>query len=144
MSRPESPTIKGSSNSARIPASLTSLHNPWNAGAPITKSTLKPVVMRGSRYTNLRMLSNSLIPVGPSRLKRRDKYVGEIDPLYLSARNPAVSVRRLDLFKDSKSGRSVASLRLGLPSSIEMDQARPYWPGDYVTATSMIKIRGGE
>ena len=95
MSNPVSPTMMGSSNSARIPASLTSRHNPRKGEPPAKKSTWKPVVMRGSRYTNLRILSKSLISVGPARLAR-DRHANPIGLSYLSARNP-------HLFKGSSS-----------------------------------------
>jgi DNA-binding response OmpR family regulator len=75
MSSPELPTVIGSSNSARMPASLTSLQKPRNCGPPLENSTWKPVLMRGSRYTNVRMMSTALIP----------------GPLYLSAANPILS-----------------------------------------------------
>ena len=52
MSNPEPPTVRGSSNSARIPASLTSRHNPRKGEPAVTKSTWKPAAIRGSRYTN--------------------------------------------------------------------------------------------
>ena len=81
MSSPELPTVIRSSNSARMPASLTSLQRPRNCGPPLENSTWKPVFMRGSRYTNVRMMSTALIP-GPS---------------YLSAANPILSVSRPDL-----------------------------------------------
>ena len=81
MSNPELPIVIGSSNSARMPASLTSLQKPRNCGPPLENSTWKPVFMRGSRYTNVRMMSTALIP-GPS---------------YLSAANPILSVSPPDL-----------------------------------------------
>lgn len=81
MSNPELPTVIGSSNSARMPASLTSLQKPQNCGPPVENSTWKPVFMRGSRYTNVRMLSTSLIP----------------GPKSLSAANPILSVCPTDL-----------------------------------------------
>src|ERR1700722_12747562 len=87
MSNPESPTVRGSSNSARMPASLTSRHNPRQGKPPGANSTWKPVVMRGSRYTNLRILSKSLIPVGPARLGH-DPYANSIYSWYVSAQNP--------------------------------------------------------
>jgi hypothetical protein len=92
MSNPELPTSMRSSNSARMPASLTSLHNPRQGWPPLAKSTVKPVVMRGSRYTNLRMASKSLVPVGPLRLRPGDEHVGEIGLSYLSARKNIVSM----------------------------------------------------
>jgi hypothetical protein len=98
---------------------------------------LKPVVMRGSRNTNLRMLSKSLIPVGPSRLWRWDEHFGEIDPLYLSAINPVVSVRRLDLSGDSKSGKSLVSHRLSLSGRFALYRLLRYWLIMTVTVTSM-------
>jgi DNA-binding response OmpR family regulator len=76
MSNPELPTAIGSSNSARMPASLTSLQKPRYGGPPLENSTRKPVLMRGSRYTNVRMGSTNVIP-GSS---------------YLSAANPIFSM----------------------------------------------------
>ncbi len=70
MSNPESPVESGSSNSARMPVSLTSLHNPLNGGPVAINVTLNPVLVRGSRYTNLRILSKSLISVGPVRAQK--------------------------------------------------------------------------
>jgi hypothetical protein len=141
MSNPESPTTMGSSNSARMPASLTSLHNPWKAGPPVTKSTLNPVAMRGSRYTNLRMLSRSLIAVRPSCVVRRDKHAGELDPLYLSARNPVFSIHRLNLRQNVESHESLLSCQSSLSTSIIGFLLRPYWPIKVVTVTSMVKSR---
>ena len=51
------------------------------------KFTWKPVLVRGSRYTNLRILSKSLIPVSPAWAER-DRHANPIDPSYLSARSP--------------------------------------------------------
>jgi hypothetical protein len=92
MSSPELPTSMRLSNSARMPASLTSRHNPRNGWPPVANSTVKPVVMRGSRYTNLRMSSKPLVPVGPLRLWPGDEHADEMGLLYLSARRPIVSM----------------------------------------------------
>jgi hypothetical protein len=50
------------------------------------KSTLKPVVVRGSRYTNLRILSKSLVSAGPAQAIQV-RYANPGNPSYLSARN---------------------------------------------------------
>jgi len=84
MSNPELPTVIGSSNSARMPASLTSLQKPQNCGPPHENSTWKPVFMRGSRYTNVRMLSTSLIP-GPTYLSAVIPLLSVCPPLDLIA-----------------------------------------------------------
>lgn len=143
MSNPESPTTMGSSNSARMPASLTSLHNPWKAGPPVTKSTLNPVVMRGSRYTNLRMLSRSLIALRPSCVVRRDKHAGELDPSYLSAKNHVVSIHPLDLCQNIESQESLVSGQSRLSTSIIRFPLWRYWLIKLVTATSMVESRYG-
>src|ERR1700733_6553517 len=85
MSNPESPTVRGSSNSARIPVSLTSRQNPRKGEPPAIKFTGKPVVVRGSRYTNLRILSKSLIPVSPAQAEQ-DRHANPGNPSYVSAR----------------------------------------------------------
>jgi hypothetical protein len=121
MSKPELPTSMRSSNSARMPASLTSLHDPRQGLPPLTKSTVKPVVRRGSRYTNLRMASKSLVPVGPRCSWLGDEHAGEMGLSYLSARTPIVSMR------------STKSLATGRPS-----QLRLYPIIGNVTVTSMI------
>jgi hypothetical protein len=95
MSNPEPPTVRGSSNSARIPASLTSRHNPREGEPAVTNSTRKPAAIRGSRYVNLRIPSKTLIPAGPARVAR-NRHIDPIDLSYVSAPSP-------HLFKESVS-----------------------------------------
>jgi hypothetical protein len=103
MSNPELPTVSGSSNSARIPASLTSRHNPRKGEPVVTKSTRKPAAIRGSRYVNLRIPSKALIPAGPARMAR-NRHINPIDPSYVSAWS-------LRLFKESTSATSASETR---------------------------------
>jgi hypothetical protein len=95
MSKPEPPTVRGSSNSARIPASLTSRHNPRKGESAVTKSTWNPAAIRGSRNTNLRILGKALTPAVPP-LVSRNRHTNPINASYLSAQSP-------QLFKKSTS-----------------------------------------
>jgi hypothetical protein len=95
MSSPEPPTVRGSLNSARIPASLTSRHNPRKGEPVVTNSTRKPAVMRGSRYVNLRIRLKALIPPSSAQVAR-NRHIDPIDASYVSARSP-------HLFKESAS-----------------------------------------
>jgi hypothetical protein len=135
MSNPEPPTVRGSSNSARIPASLTSRHNPRKGEPAVTKSTWNPAAIRGSRYTNLRIPCKALISAGPARVMR-NQHTNPIDPSYLSARTP-------HLFKESTSAMSSA---LNRPSLSRQFAVFPPYPRPYgwiatVVATSANKNR---
>jgi hypothetical protein len=133
MSNPEPPTMRGSSNSARMPASLTSLHSPRKGAPPATKSTWKPVAMRGSRYTNLRILSKSPLPVGPPQ--ERGERLSQFDLSYVSARNP-------DFFKEFKLVWKSTPGRLYRSTPCEV--FAPYWMNDTVSVTSKTETRGSE
>ena len=106
MSSPESPTMRGSSNSARMPVSLTSRHMPIESESAATKSTWKPVVTRGSRKTNLRILSKFLISVRPARLTW-ERHANPIDLWDVSAqlsvffKEPSLGSAREPLFVDT-------------------------------------------
>jgi hypothetical protein len=119
MSSPESPTVSGLSNWARIPASLTSRHNPLMGEPAVTKSTWMPTAIRGSRYTNLRILCKALVPAGPTRVLL-NRHTTTNDPLYVSAQSGY-------LFKESTSSMNSA---LQVPSlSMQSGVFRPSpWP----------------
>jgi hypothetical protein len=134
MSNPEPPTVRGSSNSARIPASLTSRHNPRKGEPTVTKSTWNPAAIRGSRYTNLRMPSKTLIPAGLMRVAQ-NRHTNPIDLLYVSARRP-------HLFKQLASAMSSAPD--GPPLLTRFAVFRPYRWVAIAVFTSAKEIRCSE
>jgi DNA-binding response OmpR family regulator len=92
-----------------MPASLTSLQKPQNCGPPLENSTWKPVFMRGSRYTNVRMLSTSLIP----------------GPTYLSAANAILSMCPPDLFAGWPEDTGDSAATAGKPTHDRANRSHP-------------------
>jgi hypothetical protein len=92
MSIPESPTATEPSRFTRMPVLLTSRHRPLSVSPPTTKSTSKPVLMRQGRYSNLRMLSRSLISASTDRFRRQDEYAGQTAHRGYRQKSPRVSV----------------------------------------------------